>query len=258
MIQEKISLILTFTKRDFTQKYIGTSLGQYWFILSPVIMIAIYSIIFSNVMILKLGITQNPYAYSVYLVSGLFAWVSFSTLLSTLTNSIDTNAHYLKKISIPMYVFQISAALSQAIVLCISMLLAVLFLVIVDFPLSIMLLLLLPLMALQLLFTFSLGVILSLFVPFFKDIKVVLPIVLQLWFWITPIIYFKDIVPQKYHILFTINPFYYFIESYHAIFLYAQAPCFDHIARLGLLTLLLFALATYLYKKMLPTVKDIL
>jgi len=257
-MREKLSLILTFTKRDFTQKYVGTSLGQFWFILSPVIMIALYSIIFSNVMILKLGLDQSPYAYSVYLVSGLFAWVSFSTLLSTLVNSIDTNAHYLKKISIPMYVFQISAALSQTIAFGISMILAVLFLLVVDFPLSPMLFLLLPLIALQLLFTFSLGVILSLFVPFFKDIKVVVPIILQLWFWITPIIYFKDIVPQKYHILFSINPFYYFIESYHAVFLYAQPPRLDHFAGLTLLTLTLFVLAAYLYKKMLPTIKDIL
>jgi len=257
-MHEKVSLILTFTKRDFTQKYVGTSLGQFWFILSPIIMIAIYSIIFSNVMILKLGIEQSHYAYSVYLVSGLFAWVSFSTLLGTLVNSIDTNAHYLKKISIPMYVFQISSALSQTIAFVISMILAVLFLFVVDFPLSYTMFLLIPLIFLQLLFTFSLGVILSLLVPFFKDIKVVVPIVLQLWFWITPIIYFKEIVPEKYHILFTINPFYYFIESYHSIFLYAKPPLLTHFVGLSLLTLALFVLAAYLYKKMLPTIKDIL
>lgn len=256
-MKEKLLLILSFTKRDFTQKYLGTSLGQFWFILSPIIMIAIYSIIFSSIMHAKLSITQSPYAYSIYLISGLLAWTSFSTLFSTLSTSIQTNAHYLKKISIPMYVFQISATLSQAFAFAISFILAIIFLFIIDFPLSPVLFLLPFLMALQLLFTFALGVIVSLFVPFFKDLKVIIPIIIQLWFWITPIIYFKEIVPQKFQLLFTYNPFYYFTESYHAIFFYQQAPQLNHIALLTALSLTLFFLAMWLYKKMMPTIKDI-
>lgn len=257
-MKEKLSLILTFTKRDFTQKYIGTSLGQFWFILSPLIMIAIYSIVFSGIMQAKLNIASSPYSYSIYLISGLLAWTSFSTLLSALATSIQTNAHYLKKISIPMYVFQISAALSQTIAFAISLLLAVAFLLFVDFPVSFSILLLIPLMAIQLLFTFALGVIISLFVPFFKDIKVAIPIILQLWFWTTPIIYFKEMVPKSFQIIFTINPFFYFIESYHTIFLYQKVPESAHIAILLLSSFLLLVIAMYLYKKMMPTIKDII
>ncbi len=73
-----------FAKREFKERYVGTSLGQFWYLLSPLVMIFIYTVIFSDFMKMKLNIIDNSYSYSIYLISGLFAWTSFSTIIMRL------------------------------------------------------------------------------------------------------------------------------------------------------------------------------
>lgn len=248
----------SFAIRDFKERYIGTSLGQFWFIIHPIVMITIYSIIFSSVMKMKLNITDASNAYSIYLIPGILAWSSFSTLVSRLSNSFDQKKAYIKKISIPMYTFQISTLIAESIVLFISMFLAIIYLLIISHPVTITFLYLLPVMILQLLFAFSLGVILSLFTPFIKDLKVVVPIVLQLWFWMTPIVYMKEMAAGKYPSILLYNPFFYFVDIYHNIFLYSQSPSISTIFTLMLLLLIMLIIAAYLYKKMISTIKDII
>jgi lipopolysaccharide transport system permease protein len=116
----------------------------------------------------------------------------------------------------------------------------------------------LPVLILQTLFAFALGVIFSLFTPFFKDMKEAIPIFMQLWFWGTPIIYVKDILENKYPYLLTFNPFYHFVSIYQNIFLYSKAPSWSEIVTILFLTFSLLFIAVFLYKKMVPAIKDII
>lgn len=257
-MRHNIRLAFLFAKRDFIERYAGTGLGQFWFILSPVIMITIYSIIFSSMMKMKLNIVDSSYAYSIYLIPGILAWTTFNTIVSRLNNSFAEKAGFIKKINVPMYTFQLSILISEFFLLLLSMFLAICFLFIVDFPISLNLLFLIPIAMLQVMFAFSLGVILSLFTPFFKDLKVVVPIVLQLWFWITPIVYVKEMIADKYPALLLYNPFFYFLDIYHNIFLYSQIPSLQSLLIPFSFTTTLFILAIYLYKKMISTIKDII
>lgn len=257
-IKNNILLAFDFAKRDFQERYVGTGLGQLWYILSPIITIFIYTVIFSDFMKMKMSILENSYAYSIYLVPGLLAWTSFSTILMRLNTSFFEKAHLLKKINVPMYSFQLAILLTEFFVFSISILFAIIFLLLVNQPVTFTFLWLIPIMILQTLFAFALGVILSLFTPFFKDLKEAIPIIVQLWFWMTPIIYMRELLEKKYPLLLTINPFYYFARVYQDIFLYAKAPSFEQIAILSLMTLVLLLTATYLYKKMISTIKDII
>ena len=113
-------------------------------------------------------------------------------------------------------------------------------------------------MLLQTLFSLGLGVILSLFTPFFKDLKEAVPIIVQLWFWVTPIIYMKDMLANRYPSLLTYNPFFYFANSYQDIFLYSKAPSWHTLSIMVIMTTLTLFLAGFLYKKMVGTIKDII
>ena len=96
-MKHNILLAFSFAKRDFKERYVGTGLGQLWYILSPIITIFIYTVIFSDFMKMKLDIVENSYAYSIYLVPGLLAWTSFSTILMRLNTSIFEKANMIKK-----------------------------------------------------------------------------------------------------------------------------------------------------------------
>jgi lipopolysaccharide transport system permease protein len=257
-LKENLSLALKFAKIDFKERYVGTSLGQIWYFISPVITIFIYTVIFSDFMKMKLDIVDNTYAYSIYVVAGLLAWLSFSKILSIMTNLIEVKSNLIKKISIPMYVFYLSVFITEFFLFIVSMSFGIIFLLIIDYNISLNFLWLLPIMFLQTIFITSLGIIISLFVPFFKDLRESIPIITQLWFWVTPIIYMADMVADKYPLVLILNPLTYFITLYQDIFLYSKAPSLNDLTIIILITFSTFIISGFLYKKMMSTIKDII
>jgi len=257
-LKHNILLAFSFAKRDFRERYFGTGLGQLWYILSPIITIFIYTVIFSDFMKMKLNIIDNSYAYSIYLVPGLLAWTSFSTILMRLSTSIFEKANMIKKINVPMHTFHLSIVITEFFLFMLSISLGIVFLLLVNHPITLTFLWLIPIMFLQTMFAFSLGVILSLFTPFFKDLKEAIPIVVQLWFWMTPIIYMKEMIEKKYPALLTYNPFYHFVHIYQDIFLFAKTPALNDLVTIVIISFSTFVLAAYLYKKMISTIKDII
>ncbi len=236
----------------------GTGFGQLWYFISPVITIFIYTVIFSDFMKMKMNIIDNGYAYSIYLVPGLLAWTSFSTILMRLNTSFFEKANLIKKINVPMYTFQLAIMLTELFTFFIAILLGIGFLILVHQPITWTFLWLIPVMLIQTMFAFGLGVIFSLFSPFFRDMKEIVPIIVQLWFWMTPIIYVKTMLANKYPILLTINPFYYFVDIYQNIFVYSQSPSLHSLLIISLESVVTLFIAGYLYKKMIATIKDII
>jgi len=257
-MRNNILLAFMFAKRDFQERYVGTGLGQLWYILSPVITIFIYTVIFSDFMKMKLNVIDNSYSYSIHLVPALLAWTTFSTILMRLNTSFFDKANLIKKISVPAYSFQLSIVLTETALFIISMLLGIGFLLLVKQPVTWTFLWLIPLMLFQTLLSLGLGVTLSLFTPFFKDLKEAVPIVVQLWFWVTPIIYMKEMLSHKYPWLLKYNPFFYFSDSYQNIFLYSQAPSSKTLLIIVVMATLSLSIAGFLYKKMIGTIKDII
>lgn len=257
-MRHNILLAFSFAKRDFKERYVGTGLGELWYVLSPIITIFIYTVIFSDFMKMKLNIIDNSYSYSIYLVPGLLAWTTFSTIVMRLSTSFFEKANLIKKINVPMFTFQLSIVITEFFLFVLSISLGIVFLLLVNQPVTPTFLWMLPVMFLQTIFAFGLGVILSLFTPFFKDLKEAIPIVIQLWFWMTPVIYMKEMLANKFPLLLTINPFYYFVEIYQNIFLFSKAPSLKELAVIFLMASVTLFIAGFLYKKMIPTIKDII
>jgi lipopolysaccharide transport system permease protein len=257
-MKHNIFLAFIFAKQDFKERYVGMGLGQLWYILSPLITIFIYTVVFSDFMKMKMDVVDNTYAYSIYLVPGILAWTSFSTILVRLTNSFVDKGGLIKKISIPMYTFQLSIIITEFFLFFIALAMGIIFLLLVDHPVTPIFFWILPIMLLQTLFVFGLGVSLALFQPFFKDLKEAVPIIVQLWFWMTPIIYTKELIEGKYPLLLLYNPFYQFVKLYQDVFLHAKAPDLSSLMVILIMTLSSLLIATYLYKKMIGTLKDII
>ncbi len=255
---EHILLAFDFAKRDFKERYVGTGLGKFWYVLSPMITIFIYTVIFSDFMKMRLNIIDSTYAYSIYLIPGLLAWTSFSTLILRLTNTFFEKAHFIKKVNIPVYTYLLAILITEFVLFCLAIVLGVFFLLMINHPVTFIFLWMVPVMVLQTLFAFSLGVVLSVLTPFFKDLKEGIPIILQLWFWMTPLIYLKEMIADKYPFILKYNPFYYFAQTYQDIFLYSKAPQASTFAIMVCLSIFGLFFAAYMYKKLVATIKDII
>jgi len=255
---KSLLLSIEFVKRELKEKYISTTLGNLWLFIHPVVMLIIYTIIFSDFMKMKLDLVDNKYAYSIYLIPGLFSWNFFALTIDRLSNSFFEKAYLIKKVNIPMYVFHISIAISEFIVLFVGIILGIVFLFLVSHSLTFSAFIVLFLyLFLFFIFTFSLGVIFSLFVPFFRDLRQVIPILLQLWFWMTPIVYPKSLIAHKYPFLIDLNPVYYFIGPMQEIFLYSKFS-FKELFIAFFISFFTLFIAGWLYKKMTSEIKDIL
>ncbi len=90
--------IIDSVKRDFQSRYQTSFLGAAWLILQPIAIISVYTLIFSELMRARLAGMDGPFAYSIYLCSGVLTWGLFTEMLNSLVNVFLTNANILKKL----------------------------------------------------------------------------------------------------------------------------------------------------------------
>jgi ABC-2 type transport system permease protein len=211
-------LLYELVMRDIKIKYRRSFLGILWSLLNPLLMMIVITIVFSNLFKFKI---QN---FAVYLLTGQIIFTFFSEATSTAMSSILSNGSLIKKIYIPKYIFPVSRGLSSFVNLLFSLIAIVIMLIVTKQKISWTIILFpIPLIYL-LIFAIGIGLILSAFAVFFRDLLHLYGVMLIVWNYMTPIIYPEDIVPLKYKFIFIVNPLYYIIKYFREVVLYAQIP----------------------------------
>ena len=236
-------------KREFLSRYTNSILGTAWAVINPLAMILVYTLIFSSLMKARLPGVQSEFSYSIYICAGLLTWGLFSETLSRCCNTFLENANLIKKISFPRICLPAIAALSALSNFLIIFSLFVLFLVITNnFP-GWVFLLIFPVLLIQICFAVGLGIILGVLNVFFRDVGQLLGVGIQFWFWLTPIIYFKSILPKKLQLLLSLNPMASIIGAYQDILLLGQAPQATSLIPPAVVAVVLCLTSVHLYKR---------
>jgi lipopolysaccharide transport system permease protein len=210
--------------REFQSRYLNSLLGSVWSILNPIAMVFIYSVIFSKIMGARVSGVDDTLAFGLFLCSGLFTWGYFSELLSRCPNLFIDQSNLLKKVNFPRIILPIVILLSATINFIIIFGIFIIFLIVTGrFP-GIAILAFIPLLVIQLAFALGLGMILGTLNVFFRDIGHFINIVLQFWFWLTPIVYPPSILPESIRDLLSLNPMTDLIGAYQQIILYGDWP----------------------------------
>lgn len=240
--------ILGSVKREFESKYRGSLLGVAWTVLNPLAMILVYTVIFSEVMRTRLPGVDDKLAYSVFLCSGLLTWGLFSEVVSrSLTMFLD-NANLLKKLNFPRICLPLVGMLNSLLNFAIIFGLFLGFLL-VSGRLPGMALLAFPLLlAFQLMFAGGLGMLLGLLNVFFRDVGQMFGILLQFWFWFTPIVYPLAILPEPIRRAIQLNPMTALIQSYQNLFLYDRWPDWSQLVPLAITGGILCVMALLLFR----------
>ena len=198
--------ILGSVKRDFQFKYQNSLLGILWIVLQPLSMILVYTLIFSQVMQAKFPGSTNSLTYSIYLCSGILAWGLFSEISTRASNTFIDNANLLKKINFPRVCLPIIVILNAGLNFLIIFSLFTIFLLMSgNFP-GISYLAVLPLLIILTSFAIGVGISLGVLNVFFRDVGQFFNIFLQFWFWLTPIVYLKSILPDWVQAWIAYNP----------------------------------------------------
>lgn len=241
--------IFSSVKREFQSKYRNSLLGMAWMIINPLAMIVVYTVIFSQLMRSRLPGVDSTFAYSIYLCAGVFTWGLFAEIVSRAQNVFIENANLIKKLSFPRLCLPIIVVLNAVLNFSIVFGLFVIFLVVSgNFP-GWAFLGVFPVLMIQTAFSIGLGMTLGVFNVFFRDIGQLFGIVLQFWFWFTPIVYPANILPKEASWLLAFNPMAIVIEAYQQIFVYGGWPDWPRLIPVLVLAAVLCALGAHLFRR---------
>ncbi|UCZ76541.1 ABC transporter permease [Dickeya zeae] len=209
--------ILSSVKREFQSRYRNSLLGAIWNILNPLAMIIVYTVIFSGVMKARVPGIDNSFGYSIYLCSGLLTWGLFSEIVLRSQNTFIDNANLLKKITFPRLCLPIVAILSALVNFLISFSIFLIFLILSGNMPGIEILSYIPILLVLSLLAIGIGITVGVINVFFRDAGQLFSIVVQFWFWFTPIVYTSDILPEKIKNILSYNPMTGIIEACHTV-----------------------------------------
>lgn len=246
LVWQRRELIWILTARNVKSRYKQSILGYAWVIINPLMMMLVMSFVFSTI----LRIPSADVPYPLFLFVGLLPWMFFSTSVASSTDSIVGSASLVTKVYFPREILVIATVLSNVVDMVFGLL--ILFCLMVYFGESpAWTVVWLPLIfGMHLVFTVGISLPLAALNIFFRDIRYLVGVVLLMWFYITPVIYPVDLVPDRYRFLFDINPNAILVNVYRRILLQGVSPGTERLL-LGIgFVLLTFLIGYYLFKRM--------
>jgi lipopolysaccharide transport system permease protein len=251
-------LIWELTKRDFTERFAGSILGSLWAVIWPLVNLLIYIIIFGKLMGGHMPENSSVYGYGIYVTVGLVPWTAFSATISRSCSVFMDKKHIITKLSTSLPMLLVYVSLSETITFLITMGIFFAFLVATGYTFSVNLVLVPFIYYLMELFAVGFGLLMATLTVFIRDLQQVIGIILQFWFWFTPIVYVPQILPDFVKRMMVYNPAYVFVESFHQLFVYRADPPYRDLMILTILVHLMLMLAYAVFRTLEKDVRDFL
>lgn len=243
---------------EFVARFARSRLGGLWMIIHPLTQVAIYALILSNVLAAKLPGIENKYAYALYLMAGMLAWSLFAEIVGRCLTLFIEQGNLMKKMRFPritLPVIVVGSSLLNNLLLFLSLLLV--FALLGQDP-NLQMFWLVPLTLAVVALATGIGLILGVLNVFVRDIGQVVPIVLQIWFWFTPIVYPIEIIPEALRGTVNANPMYSIVSAYHDILVYARTPDLQQVAATAAVAIGLMLLGLFMFRRAAPEMVDAL
>ena len=200
--------------------------GLIWYILTPLSTLLMYVFIFSVVFQIRMKpIETGTDSFVVYLLAGLLPWLAFSEAVTNAPGLIIGKSNLITKVLFPTEVLPIASVVVTYLINGVGFLFLLGFLLFLGYG-HVVWLWFPVVLGLQMVFTLGFVIWISSLSVFIRDIQQFMGIVVQIWFYLTPILFPLSMVPEKYRALLTINPLYPFVELYHLILLQHQISWF--------------------------------
>ncbi|MGV8864893.1 MAG: ABC transporter permease [Pseudomonas sp.] len=216
--------VISSVVNDFRSRLARSKLGTMWIVLHPLAQVLIFATILSSVLAARLQGIDNKYAYAVYLVAGILCWSMFAEIVQRSMTVFIDNGTLLKKmqfprIALPLIVVGSSLVSNVALLLAILLILPVL-----GFYPTVAWAWIPLLMALTVMLASGIGLLLGTLNVFARDVGQVMTIILQFWFWVTPIVYPVNVLPEAFRSTLAFNPVAPLVMAYHDVIVYGRSP----------------------------------
>lgn len=238
-------MIFSLVRKDLRGRYKGSVLGFLWTFINPLLQLVVYTVVFSFIL------RTNIERYYLYLFVALIPWIFFSSSITGGAASIVAQKDLIKKIYFPRQVIPISYVTSCFVnmLLCFIVIFAVV--IVSGTGVNPIALLCLPvIMLVEYILALGMAMLTSAVTVYFRDLEHILGIVSMAWMYMTPIMYQKEIVPEKLMPVFNLNPMTHIIDCYRAVLYYKTVPELSSLLSSLALGLLFLVLGHFVFLKL--------
>lgn len=227
--------------KEIRARYKGSVLGFFWTFAHPLLMLIVYSVVFSFVMRIQV---EN---YAMFLFVALLPWnyLAQSTLQSA--SSLVQNAGLVKKIYFPRAILPLSVVFANLVNYLLALFVLIPALLVFQIKLTPALLAFPVVLSLQTLLVTAIALLVAVATVYFRDLEHITGILMTVWFFLTPVLYPAEIVPERFKPFFMLNPAAPLVEAYRAVFFYGRWPDWHTLAQLTpvVFALLLISFAAF-------------
>lgn len=238
-------LLWAWTGRNIRARYQQSLLGWFWAIMQPAAQVLIFSVVFT----LFVPIDTGAIPYPVFSYVAVVPWTLLAASLPDMTDSLVANMGLITKIYFPREILPIAAMLARLLDFVVAFALLVVLMIVFRVPVYLAGWVFLPFMLLiQLMLMIGLGLACAALNIFFRDVRSLLALGLQLWFYASPIIYPVSMVPEHLRPIYFLNPMAGLLEGYRDVLLYQRLPG-PYLIPSVIVTLIIFLFGVWLFKR---------
>ncbi|MEI1373660.1 ABC transporter permease [Nostoc sp. UHCC 0926] len=258
----KFDLLRTLVRRDLEARYKGSVLGNLWPLLNQLSQLLIYTYVFSVVLKVKLSLKtlpENNFTFGLWLFAGLLPWIAFTGGLIQSASSVVGQPNLVKKVVFPLTLLPLVPILSTFIESSLGLMALIFFVAVTSHNLHATLALLPLVWLTQLLLTAGLGYLVAGLTVFLRDIPQTLGVILNIWFYATPLVYPVSAIPEQWRsLIFWLNPIAAIAEVYRDIVLVGEVKHWGEWGVASTIASIIFCCGFTVYKRLRPAFADVL
>lgn len=247
-------LVLVWGLREIRVRYKQSFMGAAWAILQPLTMMVVFTIVFSRFA----RVPTDGIPYPIFSYTALLPWTMLATAISFGVPSLINNLNLVVKTYFPREVLPIGAVGASFFDFLVASSIFIVMLLYYRIEVTWSILWLPLVLFLQLVLTLGIVFIGSALVVLYRDVRFIVPLGLQIWLYLTPIIYPVTLVPAQFLPLYMLNPMAGIITAYRQIILYGQPPNWSYLVISGVEAVLIFLAGYWIFKKLEVSFADII
>ncbi|WP_292812694.1 ABC transporter permease [Methanobrevibacter sp.] len=242
--KQDLFLLTEIIKKNFSSKYKDSVLGIFWTILSPLLMLMLFTIIFSTIFGRNIG------NYPIYFLCGWCTFHFFTSAVGISMTSLKSNKNILQRTPTPKYIFVLGAIISELLNFIIMLMILGIVMVVTHSPfyLPTIFFSIFPIICLFIMLL-GLGLMLSIACVYYSDIQHLWTVVSMMLMYASAIFYPMDIIPEPYHQYFILNPLFWVIDQFRCFVYYGNPPQLVYMINLFLLSLIILTIGIIVFKK---------
>ncbi len=247
-------LLLLWTRREVQVRYKQSLLGAAWAILQPLALTVVFTLVFSRLVRIDTGNIPYP----VFSYSALVPWTFFATALSFGIPSLVNNMNLVTKVYFPREILPLASVGAALVDFMIAFVVFLGLMLIYGIMPDMTSLWIIPLLLLQISLILGVTLIGATAIVFFRDVRFVIPLLIQVWMYASPVIYPAELVPTHLRTVYFLNPMASIIDGYRRALVLGISPQFEALLPAAMISASILFIGYTLFKKAEPTFADLI